>query len=321
MSQRCEITVVIPTYNRAGLIARSVESVLDQTVKPGQVIVVDDGSIDNTAAVCKAYARWVQYVWQRNAGASASRNTGFRLAGHRWVAFLDSDDYWTPWHLERMAAAIRETAGEAAFYFSDMQLPESNGGGTLWEMIGFRPRAPLHLVRDASAWVLMKRQPTMLQSSVISKQALESVGGLAERFRLTHDTYLFCQLGIGGIACSVSGIGCVQTSDDCSNVRLTVDIPLGSQRQLAESCELWRNVLNREKALPACFRRLVINNLAGSHLGLGKVMWRSGRPITAIWNLLLTAASDPHFAAWLIRNGSSKGYAETVRPRCSEEAV
>jgi glycosyltransferase involved in cell wall biosynthesis len=320
MSQSCEITAVIPTYNRAGLIARAIESVLDQTAKPGQVIVVDDGSIDNTAVVCKAYARWVQYAWQPNAGPSASRNAGSRLAGHRWVAFLDSDDYWTPSHLERMTAAIGETAGEAAFYFSDMQMPELNGGGTLWGKIEFCPRAPLHLVRDASEWVLMKRQPTMLQSSVISKRALESVGGLAERFRLTHDSYLFCQLGIGGIACAVSGIGCVQTSEDCSNVRLTVDIPFGSQRHLTESCELWQNVLDRQKTLPTYFRRLVTNNLAASHLGLGKAMWHSRRRIGAIWHLILTAASDPNLAAWLIRNGSVKGYDETVRRLCSEQA-
>ena len=138
----------------------------------------------------------------------------------------------------------------------------------------------------------MKYQSTMLQSSVISKRSLESVGGLGEQFRLTHDTYLFCQLGIGGMACAVRGIGCIQTSEDCSNVRLTVDIPFGSERHLVESCQLWRNVLTRERKLPRYFRRLFISELAASHLGLAKVLWRSRRPVQAIWRLLQTTAGS-----------------------------
>jgi hypothetical protein len=63
-------------------------------------------------------------------------------------------------------------AGQAAFYFADIQLPEPKGGGTLWEAIGFRPRAPFHLINDASPWVLFKNQRTMLQSSVISRQGV-----------------------------------------------------------------------------------------------------------------------------------------------------
>src|SRR5215469_12243499 len=319
MSEPCDITVVIPTYNRTGLIARAVKSVLDQTLQPAQVIVVDDGSTDDTEEVCKAYAPKVQYVWQGNAGVSAACNTGIRLARYPWVAFLHSDDYWTSSHLERMVAAIRETAGEAAFYFSDMQMPEEDGGGTLWERIGFRPRTPFHLVGDASAWMLMKYQPTVVPSSVISKRALESVGGFDQSKPVGEDTYLFCQLGIGGVACAVSGIGCVRTSDDKSNIRLTVDIPFGSEKNLAVACKIWREVLDWEKRLPPYFRRIVIYNLAGSHFELGKVMWRAGRRMRAIWQFLLAAKSDPRFAAWLVRNGSSKGYEETVRPvRCIE---
>jgi len=152
---------------------------------------------------------------------------------------------------------------------------------------------------------------------VVSKRALESVGGFDQSKPVGEDTYLFCQLGIGGVACAVSGIGCVRTSDDESNIRLTVDIPFGSQKNLAVACKIWREVLDWEKRLPPYFRRIVIYNLAGSHLGLGKVMWRSGHRMRAIWHLLLAAKSDPRLAAWLVRNGSSKGYEETVRTKMS----
>jgi glycosyltransferase involved in cell wall biosynthesis len=313
--QRCEITVVIPAYNRARLVGRALQSVLDQTVQPAQIIVVDDGSTDNTSEVCQAYGRSVQYVWQKNSGASVARNAGIRLASQPWIAFLDSDDYFTPSHLERMITAIRETAGKALFYFSDLKLPETEGGGTLWEATGFSPSAPFHLTNDASPWVFFKRQPTMLQSSVIGKRALEIVGGLDESRTVGEDSYLFCQLGIGGIACAVSGIGCVQTADDLSNVRLTVENPLGSEKYLSEHCSRWRDVLRWKERLPPEYSRLIAYNLAGAHFGLVKLMWRSGRRVEAMSHFLLGSQADPQLAAWLIRNRSSKAYEETVRPR------
>jgi glycosyltransferase involved in cell wall biosynthesis len=321
MTTHSEITVVIPVYNRAKLVGRAIESALDQTMQPAQIIVVDDGSTDKTAEVCREYSCPVQYVWQRNSGASAARNAGIRLASHPWIAFLDSDDHFTPSHLERMATAVCETSGKAAFYFSDIQLPEPHGGDTLWEAIGFKPHAPLHLIHDASPWILLKRQPMMLQSSVISKRALEIVGGLDESRSVGEDSYLFCQLGIGGSVCAVSGTGCVQTADDISNIRLTVVNPLQSEKYLVEAINRWRAVLSWKARLPSDFRRLVAFNLAGSHLGLGKAMWSTGRCLEAISHFLLAAKADPQLAAWLVRNRSSEGYEKTVRPPCSQQVL
>src|SRR5438876_4465669 len=173
----CEITAIIPTYNRARLLARAIESILNQTLPPAQVIVVDDGSTDETREVCSRYAGRIDYLYQRNSGASAARNLGIAHARYRWIAFLDSDDYWKQSHLQRLEAAIRSTRGEATLYFADMEMPEAEGGGTLWQCTGFQPIVPLHLVRDATAWALMKRQPMMLQSAIISKAALEQTRG------------------------------------------------------------------------------------------------------------------------------------------------
>jgi len=314
MSRECEFTVIIPTYNRAKLVGRAIQSVFSQTVRPPQLIVVDDGSTDNTADICQVYGTALQYVRQRNRGAAAARNAGIRHARFPWIAFLDSDDYWTPSHLERMYAAIAQTSGQAAFYFSDLQLPEASGGGTLWGLVGFRPLPPFHLVRDASAWMLMRRQPTMLQSSVFSRRALEIVGGLDESRIVGEDTYLFCQLGIGGVACAVSGTGCVQTTDD--PFRLTVDNPLWSEKYLLAHCNCWREVLSWKRRLPPHYAKLVAWNLAAAHLGLGKALRRDGRGVGAISRFFLAAKADPRLMIWLMRNGSSTGYDETVRRLC-----
>jgi GT2 family glycosyltransferase len=98
VSLRC--SVVIPTYNRADCIGRTIASVMAQSLPPDEVIVVDDGSTDDTAGVVAGFDGRVRYVRQENAGVAAARNHGARLAGSEWIAFVDSDDLWHPRKLE-----------------------------------------------------------------------------------------------------------------------------------------------------------------------------------------------------------------------------
>ena len=94
------VSVIVPTYNRADLLPRALDSILSQTVNPHQVIVVDDGSTDETKdAVSKGYP-CVEYIRQANKGVSAARNLGIGKSTGDWVAFLDSDDEWLPAKLE-----------------------------------------------------------------------------------------------------------------------------------------------------------------------------------------------------------------------------
>ena len=94
------ISVVIPAYNAGGFIKRTIDSVLAQTYRDYEVIVVDDGSTDNTADVVKSCAGKVRYIYQENAGDGPARNTGIRAAKGDWIAFLDHDDEWLPQKLE-----------------------------------------------------------------------------------------------------------------------------------------------------------------------------------------------------------------------------
>lgn len=90
------VTVVIPTYNRAEYIAETIQSVLDQTYRNLEIIVVDDGSTDDTRTVVEPFIDRIHYVWQENAERGAARNHGLRLASGKYIAFLDSDDLWLP---------------------------------------------------------------------------------------------------------------------------------------------------------------------------------------------------------------------------------
>jgi glycosyltransferase involved in cell wall biosynthesis len=91
-----KISVVIPTFNRGHIVARAIKSVLQQTFKPLEIIVVDDGSTDNTTEVLKSYDAKIKIIHQKNRGVSAARNAGITMASAEWIALLDSDDEWLP---------------------------------------------------------------------------------------------------------------------------------------------------------------------------------------------------------------------------------
>jgi glycosyltransferase involved in cell wall biosynthesis len=95
------ISVVIPTYNRAGVLRRAIESVLSQTHGEYEIIVIDDGSTDSTDALLKERYSDVRHLTIQHSGVSRARNRGILAADGEWVAFLDSDDYWLPQKLER----------------------------------------------------------------------------------------------------------------------------------------------------------------------------------------------------------------------------
>lgn len=103
------VSVVIPTYNYGRYICETVASALGQTCSPIEVIVVDDGSTDDTRERLAAYGDRVRYIHQQNRGLSAARNTGIRAAEGHYIALLDSDDLWLPDKLERqMTLAVQQ---------------------------------------------------------------------------------------------------------------------------------------------------------------------------------------------------------------------
>lgn len=114
------VSVVIPCFNRESTLARSIHSVLSQTHRPHEVIVVDDGSTDRSLEVAEQFSDSVRVFSQPNAGAAAARNQGIRLAIGDWIAFLDSDDQWHPEKLE-LQLDCAQRFPEAGLIFCDTQ--------------------------------------------------------------------------------------------------------------------------------------------------------------------------------------------------------
>jgi glycosyltransferase involved in cell wall biosynthesis len=114
------VTVIIPTYNRANLIGRAINSVLAATAPGDEVLVIDDGSTDDTEAVVRSFGDAIRYVRIENSGVGAARNLGIRLSTCPLVTFLDSDDEWLPDKLE-LQRNVMTKFPEVVFCFSNMQ--------------------------------------------------------------------------------------------------------------------------------------------------------------------------------------------------------
>ena len=96
-----KVSVVIPTYNSSQFIVETLESVFAQTYKDYEIIVVDDGSTDNTKEVLQPYTSRIKYIYKENGGPASARNVGIKSAQGEYIAFLDSDDRWLPEKLEK----------------------------------------------------------------------------------------------------------------------------------------------------------------------------------------------------------------------------
>lgn len=127
------VSVIIPSYNAGKFIAAAVDSVLGQTYKNYEIVVVDDGSTDNTKEVLKPYIDQgkIRYIYQENKKQAAARNNGIKHSRGELLAFLDADDVWLPGKLELQVPLFR-----------DEEVGMVYGNGVIWENGSERPRSP-----------------------------------------------------------------------------------------------------------------------------------------------------------------------------------
>ncbi|MFN2126430.1 MAG: glycosyltransferase family 2 protein [Anaerolineales bacterium] len=119
-------SVIIPSYNSAIFLEEAIRSVLAQTYKDYEIIVVDDGSSDDCYGVVQRFGNRVKYIWQENQGLAGARNTGIRASNQQFLALLDADDQWLPNFLETMVELINEQ-DDAAVYYACAQCMDSDG--------------------------------------------------------------------------------------------------------------------------------------------------------------------------------------------------
>lgn len=165
------LSVIIPTYNRAHCIKKAIDSVIAQTVQPQELIIVDDGSTDNLEAVLASYsAPFIKQVRHpKNKGASAARNTGILAATCEYLAFLDSDDRWHKNKLETQIAFMKKNKLDICC--SNFSLYRN---GVLKSTIAYRPYTSIRLTSRDIAWGCFIAPGSTL---ICKKDLLETIRG------------------------------------------------------------------------------------------------------------------------------------------------
>jgi glycosyltransferase involved in cell wall biosynthesis len=183
-------SVIIPTYNRASLLCETLDSIFAQTLKDYEVVVVNDGSTDETTAVVASYGNRVRYFQLQNNGPGAARNLGAQHATGEYLAFLDSDDLWFPWTLETYQQLIMCNqrpaflAGKPQRFRAEKELQASIGG---------EPRAVWfqNYLAAGDEWRWWGAS-----SFVIRRDAFEAAGKFTNEWVNGEDADLALRLGI-----------------------------------------------------------------------------------------------------------------------------
>jgi glycosyltransferase involved in cell wall biosynthesis len=221
---RTAISVLINNYNYGQFVGRAIDSALSQQARNVEVIVVDDGSSDQSRTVLEAYSDRVKVLYQKNKGQAAAMNAAVHSSSGEILCFLDADDWWAPGKLTAISAAFRADP-EASLAYHRLQPALSDGSPTLKPIPRTLCSGKLlpRLARSAGWWPF-----PMTSAIAVRRSAWDAAGDIPEDFRISADAWL---VGIypflGNVAALPRALGCYRIhnntwyrqSDDAAMVR------------------------------------------------------------------------------------------------------
>jgi glycosyltransferase involved in cell wall biosynthesis len=212
MANKRTVSVIIPTYNRSDVLRHSVESALNQTHPVTEVIIVDDGSTDDTAEQIDRQRKenpiWrerVRYIHQSNQGQSAANNTGIANAQGEWLGFNANDDLWLPTKLEMQFRALDKFGDKYGVCFTDawfMNNPHMKQ--SVFEVSGKAKQQPFGVVEDATYLIGSGKHPIWMQTTVARTELVRQVGGVDPNLRYSEDHDFMFRLSLQTQFCFVS---------------------------------------------------------------------------------------------------------------------
>lgn len=185
------ISIVVPAFNQAEFLADAVDSAMAQTYRDFEIILVDDGSTDETPTVARKFGKAIRYIRQENQGLAGARNTGVLLANGEYVALLDSDDLWLPTFLEAMMA-LAEDNPRATVYYSGWRYVDAEGHVC--------PQQPhTWVVPPAEMYWTLLRVNFLIPSTILMRRAqIIQAGAFDASFRRLQDWELWLRLSRDG---------------------------------------------------------------------------------------------------------------------------
>jgi glycosyltransferase involved in cell wall biosynthesis len=194
---RPSVSVIIPTYNRAEFVCQTIENVFQQTFQDFEIIIVDDGSTDNTLEKLAAFGEKIRVITQANAGAAAARNRGASVANGEMIAFQDSDDVWKPTKLEKQVKVLRDAGPNVSCCLCNAEMHFADRTTTSFELAWLQPDVESGLWTNV-AEVLSTTFVLFNQCSLIRSEAFKKIGGFDEQYRYMEDYDLPLRLSLEG---------------------------------------------------------------------------------------------------------------------------
>lgn len=184
------VSVIIPTYNCDRFLPEAIDSVLMQTYQDYEIIIIDDGSTDQTCQVLESYSKKIRYFYQQNQGVAVARNLGLEMATGELIAFLDHDDFWLPQKLELQVTCFQENP-QIGIVHSGWRRVNAQGEKIVdIEPWHYAPKL------DLETWLQWK--PILPSAMIFARHWLTQVGGFDYRFSQTSDVDMVFRLSLLG---------------------------------------------------------------------------------------------------------------------------
>jgi glycosyltransferase involved in cell wall biosynthesis len=182
-----KVSVITAAYNHVQFVRQAVESVLNQTYRDFEYIVVDDGSSDGTAEVLKSFGDRIHYIRKENKGVASARNHGIRKSSGDYIAILDSDDAWMPNKLERQMPTFEERP-ETAVVYSQACIIDAAGKRNSDDLLG-EPLNPETAFDD-----LLRHDPIPVLTAIVKRKCIDELGGFTEPLTAISDWDLWVRI-------------------------------------------------------------------------------------------------------------------------------
>ena len=183
------VSIIIPTYNRGHVLGRAIQSVLAQTYQDFDLIIIDDGSTDETEKLVKSFnSEMIRYIrHNENKGPAAARNTGIQLASGDYIAFLDSDDEWMPEKLEKQMRIFEKAPLEVGIVHTGFVMTRNNKKRYI--------RSGGIASKDGGVFSNLRKGDSVLPSTTLVKvECFKRAGVFDERFSPIEDSELFLRM-------------------------------------------------------------------------------------------------------------------------------
>ena len=268
------VSVVIPTYNRADKVRKGVESVLAQSFTDLEVIVVDDGSSDETGQTLKhAFGDRIRYYFQSNQGVSVARNKGIEEARGEWIAFLDSDDQWEEEKLEWQFKALEQFGSRCGACYTDVRFFNHSETRTMFQLaeenyrhedaMGVNTDVLRLLVRPGGAGMVV-----CLSSFLARKDAMRKMGGFDPSLLYSQDSEFMFRLAMLTGFCYVNRPLVLFDRSPVENRHVGVSSAWNRLDFFLQDSQLrLEGLLRLTEGQPAAVRNLVRRQLGSIHSG------------------------------------------------------